>query len=344
MDPAEWEELADRIAAQLQQAISQLEERLWPLPVERFGQAFWPQVRGLNERVRTAPAIKLDDKLALHRRLNELCHRARQHQKSLQQQAARERDELHESIALVRETLEGDLSIRELHELRAELVALRDRLRSNESTLRRMDRQHAWQAWQQTNQLAWHRLNELWKESELILTALLNEAQARLAAGDTRAAKDKIKAFHVAAGIHECSHATLRALRGSANSLWEQADARAREKHQAYLEHARRRLGSWRAARQRNSRRLVDLEEEIAQLERQAGMASTDVAAAMARGQIAERRRAMAEVEAVNRALEQRISSVTLALEEPPVLVRRGLQLELATGDTNGDGRSDVRS
>jgi len=344
MDPAEWEELADRVAAQLQQAISQLEEHVWPLPVDRFGQAFWPQVRELNERVRTAPAIKLDDKLALHRRLNELCQRARLHQKSLQQEAARERDELRDSIALVRETLEGEPSSGELHELRAELVALRDRLRSGESTLRHIDRQHTWQAWQQTNQLAWRRLNELWKESEQILTAILDEAEVRLAAGDTRAAKDKIKAFHVTAANHECSHAALRGLRGTANRMWEQADARAREKHQAYLEHARRRLGSWRTAQQRNSRRLVDIEKEIAQLEQQAGVASTDVAAAMARGQIAERKRALAEVEADNRALEERISSVSLALDEPPALGRRGLRLDLATGDTNADGRSDVRS
>ena len=344
MDPAEWEELADRVAVQLQQSISLFEERVWPLPVDRFGQAFWPHVRELNERVRTAPAIKLDDKLALHRRLNELCHRARQHQKILQQQAVRERDELHDSIALVRETLESELSIQQLHELRAELLALRDRLRSGGSTLRRIDRQHTWQAWQQTNQLAWCRLNELWKESELKLTVILNEAEELLAAGDTRAAKNTIKAFHVGAVSHECSHAMLRALRSAANRLWEQADARAREKHQAYLEHARSRLGSWRAAQQRNSRRLMDIEEEIAQLERQAGMASTDVAAAMTRGQIAERRRALAEAEAVNRALEQRISSVSLALEEPPAPGRRGLQLGLATRDTDADGRSDARS
>lgn len=315
MDPAEWEELADRVAAQLHKAISHLEEEVWPLPVDRFGQAFWPRVRELNERVWTAPAIKLDDKLALHRRLNELCQRARHHQKSLQQQAAQQRDELCDAIGLVRETLDGDLSIGEVQEMRADLAALRDRLKSGESALRRMDQQQIWGAWQETNQLAWRRLNQRWKENEQMLAALLDEAQARLAAGDSRSTKERIKAFHLSSGVHECSHQTLRALRSRASSLWQEANARARERHQAYVEHARKRLDSWTVTQQRNARRLSDIAEEIAKLEQQAGTAPTDVAAAMARGQIAERRRALAEVEAVNRALEQRISSAKLALE-----------------------------
>ncbi len=315
MDPAEWEELADHIALQLHDAISRLEEHAWALPIDRFGQTFWPQVRELNQRVRTAPAIKLDDKLALQRRMNELCQRARQHHKSLHQRANQEREELCDAIGLAREALDGKPSLADVHQVRADLAALRERLRSVESLLRRTDRQQIWHAWQQTNQLAWSRLNELWQSNERILIALLDEAQEWLASGETRAAKERIKAFHLAASSHECAHQRLRALRARASTLWEEANAHAREKHEAYLIHARKRLDSWKVTRERNSRLVADIAHEISKLEQQAGHASTDVAAAMARGQIAERRRALAEVEVMNRDLQQRISAAESALE-----------------------------
>src|SRR5690348_14428099 len=84
MSPEEWERRADKFAAAATAELTELENRFWPEPEHGSFRGFWPVVRSLNERVRIAPAIKLDDKLTLQHRINELCQRARRDQRQLE--------------------------------------------------------------------------------------------------------------------------------------------------------------------------------------------------------------------------------------------------------------------
>jgi hypothetical protein len=279
-------------------------------------QPFWVRVRELNERVRTAPAIKLDDKMALQHRLNDLCQKAREHQKDVQQRANVVKRELLDGLTLVRDALEGDPLLPQVHEVRADLQVIRDRLNSAHGLLRRADREEVWRRWQELNQAAWERLNALWRANEQRLGSGLDEVVNLIAAGDVRSAKDRVKTFHQQASELECSHQGLRRLRSRANTLWREANERARQKHEAYLANVGKRLDSWRALRHRNALAMATITDEISRLEYQAGNASTPVAAAMLRGQVAERRRALLEVQAADRDLEQRISSAESALAE----------------------------
>src|SRR5947209_2586761 len=107
MDAVEWQRVAGQAAAALNAEIDALEARFWPVTPGTSFRDFWQRIDGLKERVRTAPAIMLDDKLALQHRLAELCKRARQDQKLAQQRAAADRHELLNRIGEAREEV-GD--------------------------------------------------------------------------------------------------------------------------------------------------------------------------------------------------------------------------------------------
>lgn len=316
MDALEWQQLADRVAGGLSQEIVALEQEFWPEPPGGSFRAFWTGIRDLNERVRTAPAIKLDDKLALQHRINELCQRARQAQRALQQRRDAEKQELLDAIALAAETLSEVVAVAAVQEVRHELAALRQRITSLDAMTRREDRQQIWEAWQRTNQAAWERLNAMWEDNERGLTTLLDRAEDYVKAGEPRPAKDCIKSFHAAVPTLECSHRAIRSLRIRANDLWQAADAVAREKHAAYLANVARRIRYWQAALQQNERERADLAFQIADLEARAGQAATDVGAALVRGQLAERRRALANLEAADRDLARQLEAADLALRE----------------------------
>src|SRR4051795_3938968 len=128
MDPLQWERLADQAALDLGSEISQLESMFWPdVPGGSF-RSFWPKIKDLNERVRAAPAIKLDDKLRLQHQLNELCQRARMDGKRLQDERDAQERELRDALALARETLEDASSVEDIQEVRADLGAIRGRV------------------------------------------------------------------------------------------------------------------------------------------------------------------------------------------------------------------------
>jgi hypothetical protein len=317
MDAEEWQRLADRIAAVLGAEVSALEQDFWPEPRDGSFRAFWPRVRELNERVRIAPAIKLDDKLALQHRLNELCQRARRDQKVLQQRVVSQKQELLDAVAIASASVEDAHSIDELQEVRRDLSGLRERIAALDPAFRREERQDLWNAWQIANQSAWERLNRLWGENERVLSALLDEAQESLRGGEPRAAKDRIKAFHAAVTERECAHRTLRALRARANGIWRDADELSRQKHAAYLSNVGKRVQHWRSMREKNERTRFELARQISELEARAAAATTDVGAALVRGHLAERRRTLAEIEAADRDLARQIDAAELALSQP---------------------------
>ena len=314
MDPLEWQRLADLTARRLEDEIDRLEGEFWPLAENASLRTFWPQVQDLHERVRTAPAIKLDDKLSLQRHLNELCQRARQHRTSMQQRARDEKRELLCRVELVRSSIDEQETSVDLQQTRADLSSLRERIKAAEVLLRLRDRQEVWHAWHEANRDAWQKLNEIWKNNERTLVALLERAREQLTAGEARAAKDQIKAFHAAVPEHECSHRALKTLRAEASALWREADECAKQKHDAYLAHVGRRLHHWKDLQVRHAQTRHTLASEIVELEQRATNVSTDVAAAMMRGQIAERRRTLAEIEAEERKLERQIGEAELAL------------------------------
>lgn len=314
MDPLEWQQLADRCASRLNEDLSVVETDVLSHPTSSSFPNFWPRVRELNERIRTAPAIKLEDKLALQRRLNELCQSVRQTQKVRQRQNAAQKQQLLESVSIARESLVDAETIEETQQVRADLAALRTQIAELDASFRRDDRQEIWNAWQAANQAAWDRVNAVWCANQAHLSAMLDNAQAKLAARDPRAAKDQIKAFHEAARSHECSHRSLRVLRGRAHDLWTVADELSRKKHEAYVSSAGKRLTYWSTVRERHARARLELARQIANLEERAESAPTSVGAALVRGQVAERRRALAAMEAAERALAKRIEAAESAL------------------------------
>jgi hypothetical protein len=315
MEPEEWERLADAFAAETGAELSRLEETFWPDPPDSSFRGFWGTIKALNERVRTAPAVKLDDKLALQRRINELCQRARQDQKRLAEERMERERELHDALTLSVESLSEAQTIPQIQEVRSDLAMLREQVVAESRRAPGRHNQVLWQLWQDTNQLAWARLNALWEEHAGTLAEILDNAERDLAAGNVRAAKDTIKQFHVAAAEQECSHRALRALRARAGSLWQRANDLGREKHQRYVEQAGRRVELWRHAHDRQEREIVALEQEIGLLERQVAAAPTDVGAALLRGRLADRRRALSRLENEKRDLERRIESTQVALQ-----------------------------
>lgn len=311
MDPEEWEREADQVAAQLHSRIDDLEGTLSPEPAISDVQGFWPRVKQLNEALRTAPAIKLEDKLAVQRRLNELCHRARRQQRRLAETRKAQERELRDAIGAANEGLAAATTIEELHEIRADVALLRRRITETPKVVA----QRVWPAWQAVNQRAWEKLNAEWASNEGQLRAALDEADAALERGDVRSAKEAIKRFHAEVPRRECSHGALKVLRSRATSLWERGNALGQQKHTRYLEQAARRVTYWRQQRERQQRAREAIEREILRLEAQMAAAGTDVGAALVRGQLESRRKALADLEAQERGLDERIAATTATLE-----------------------------
>jgi hypothetical protein len=315
-EAAAWEAAANRAAAELAGEVEGLEATLQESRPRSY-RVFWENLRGLQERVRHAPAIKLDDKLALQSALRHLAERARQEQKEARQAAMAARSAMLERLELIREVVAQSTTTQDLQEARADLRLLRERLEQDAAALDRASREMIWSAWQATNQAAWDALNEVWGRNEAELRELLERARGRLAANDVQGAREGVKGFHASVTDLECSHRALRDLRALAGQIWQEADALAKQKHAAYLEHAGKRLEQWRNARARYDHSRRAIEQELNQLRAQAERAPTDVALALLRGQIAQKEKALAEIDREEDKLVQRIEAAESALARP---------------------------
>lgn len=304
-----WEQQADATAAALRHEIEEIEE-VWPAPTENF-RSFWSRIKGLNERIRTAPAIKLDDKLQLQHRVNELCHRARTEQRERVERLVELEAKLEEGLLLAQETLSDATTIPEVQAVRADLALIRSQIESSSAPLRRTG---LWERWQEINHAAWTRLTNLWDVNERTLSAILDEAATRAQASDARGAKDAIKRFHATSAELECSHRELKSLRSRAHDIWKAADDIGREKHARYLEQAAGRVERWRQAQARRHHQRTSIERDIALLERQLDRSSTGVGQALLRGQIEERRKALAALASEEQELERQIENVERSL------------------------------
>lgn len=313
MEPEEWERLAAQFASELGEELDRLETELRPGVPDQSFRPFWDRVKVLNERLRGAPAVTLDDKMAAQRRLNDLCQRARQQQKErIASREALER-ELRDALDLLAEGVAEAASVEAIQEIRADLAALRTRVQSHGRAIA----QALWPRWQELNAAAWSRLNELWERNEQALSALLDSSEERLAAGDARGAKDAVKEFHAGITVHQCSHRGIQTLRERASQIWTRATEASKQRHEEYLQQAQKRLDYWKRMEERNVRVRADIEREIAGLEGEARAASTPVAVALLRGRLEERRKALHELDMEDRQLRRRIESAEASLTPP---------------------------
>ena len=305
-------EAARRTAEELGLAVQELEDGIQSGSTSR--RDAWNALRDLQQRVSSAPAITLDDKLALMERLRALGHRLREEQKEARRHATGWRASLTDALRLGDEALAAADSIETVQEVRADLVLLRKRIESEGNSVDRQTRASVWTHWQETNQRAWQALNELWQQNERVLTEVLEEARARIAAGDPGGARERVRAFHSAISSHECSHRALRELRATAGSLWGEAESLGRANREAYERWAGHRLEGWKRSRERLSRDGAGIEAEITALQRQAAGAPTDVGAALLRGRLAERRKALGDLGAEMTKLTRQIEGAESAL------------------------------
>ncbi len=313
MEPEEWERLADETARALTGEVDGIETA--PSAGPAGYRTFWVNVRDLNERIRTAPAIKLEDKLALQHRVNVLCQQARQDQKATHERVRAEEVGLLDALALAAETLTDAEGVPEVQAVRADLAFLRKRVEQLAPELRREQRQRMWNTWQRVNQDAWSMLQVSWERNEHHLEALLDEAEQCLQAGDPRGARERVKAFHAAVTVHECAHQASRRQRVRANRLWEQAATLSAQKHAAYLAGLGRRVSGWRVELEHKERAMETIRCEIEALEVQTTSATTGVAAAMVRGQLEERKKALTRLAAERDALTGQIAAGEKSLD-----------------------------
>jgi len=316
LEPLEWQRLAEETAVRLRADIEAFRAEYRPLPAGVSFSAFWLRARKLNEEMRTAPAIKLDDKLGLQSALNELCEYVVLEQQRVKEEVARSRQEISETLALARETIDQANRADEIQAARSDLAALRERITGPDSPLDGRERRAVWQEWHTANQLAWARLNDFWQANEASLSALLDQAKTAIDSGRSRDARDRIRDFHAAIPSQECSHRSLRSLQSRAGRLWEEADEVARQKHEVYMANAGIRLGRWKAELHENERTRVTLIGEIQEIEQRREDASTDIAVALYRGQLAALARQLDRLEDADRLLQLRIGEAESAVSE----------------------------
>jgi hypothetical protein len=314
MQPEEWETLADSIAARISARISTLETDLRERAGSLSFKQFWSTVRALNDEIRHAPAIKLDDKLAAQRRINGLCASAKDLQRALRDEQDARVAEINDSLDLAAGSLSAASTLQQIQDVRSYLNALRPRLAGGETRLPRSAQQAVWKRWQDLNAAAWERLNEMWSENEAALRSILDDAQERLTANDPRGAREHIRTFQSRSGSEECSHVARKALRARANDLWKEAEQVAHRKRAAYLTWVDKRVHQWRDERGRAARAREQIAREISGLEAEIRDARTDVAAALLRGRLAERQKTLRSLEATERELARQIEDAETAL------------------------------
>lgn len=311
MDPQEWQRLADEIAAEATESLDQIEAEFWPEPADPTFRSFWPRIRALSERLRTAPAIDIEVKLRLQNRVRELSRKARDRQEVYFEGARARKQELLDQVEALRAKAASASQPQVMRQLRQEIAAFRDQF-ANVDLPTRGDRQELWNTWQKVNQEAWDRLTALWEANEAALQAILDRAQSRLDVGDVKGARDVIKEFNTVAREKEASHKSARTLRNRANEIWRNAGEVAQAKHEAFMATAGTRVEQWKQVEGRNSRAINKLRAEVAELRSRGG--ETDLAAAFTRALIEEKMREIAKLEETNDSLHHRIERTASAL------------------------------
>lgn len=318
-DWQEWQIRADRIANELGEEIDTVERDFLGEGATANLRNFWSRFRDLKEKVRVAPAIKLDDKLALERRLRGLGSRAYKLQEASMARSSERKAELLPRLEAVKAYASTESSPRELRGVRRDLDALRKEFDSDQG-LAPADRQALWEAWRAVNQFVWDRVTSRWAENETVLRGILTQARQDLDRGNASAARQNTRRFFEALKTHEAKQDAVAELKS-------EADAIRREAEDAEERKAATRVGSvpapavnaldtWRSELERNRDALGRLTEEAAEIEQRVNSADSILEQAMLRGTLVEKRKKVVELERTNRLLQQRIGQT----EETPLI------------------------
>ena len=191
--------------------------------------------------------------------------------------------------------------------MRTDLRLIREKLRAASAWAPRDVQARVWGHWQKVNQDAWTKLNECWNRNEGTLMTILDRAESDMARGNPRAAKMQIKQFHESAKSAEASHASMKKLRSRGRDLWNRATAASKEQHEAYVVIARKRLDHLRLLADRAAQNRNMVQSEVSMLEARLQQAQTDIAAALVRGQLEERRKQLRRLDVESAGLARRI-------------------------------------
>lgn len=318
-DWQEWQIRADQIAAQLGQEVAALQTDFFGDGANPNFRSFWPRFRTLKERVRVAPAIKLEDKLNLERSLRNLGGRAYKAQEAAFAVSSDRKSELTERLARIQSESERAPAPREIRSLRRELDALRKEFDVDQNLVA-ADRQALWESWRSVNQQVWDLLNTQWSDNEAVLRDILVSAQQDLERGNPNAVRQQVRRFFEALRTHEAKQEAVSGLKREADELRRQADE-VEERRQAVRSPgpqvpAGNPVEGWRAEVERSREALTRLEQEVGALEKQYEESSSVLQQAMVRGTLVDKRRKVSELERSKRALEQRIEQT----EESPLI------------------------
>ena len=311
MDPQEWQRLADEVAAEVSSELDAVESEFWPEPSDPSFRTFWPRIRTLSERLRTAPAIDIENKLALLGRIRQLTKKAREDQEVYFSEQRHRKQELLDRIEELRSAALGTDDPEEIRSHRQDLAAMRQLLTEVQLPTRG-DRQETWQAWQTATQEVWDHLSAVWTEAENDLNQLLDNAQVRLDRGQVREARELVRKFNEQVKDREVSHKSSRTLRSRANAIWKDANEVGKAKHEAFVATAPQRVERWKQVKGKNAAAITRLRAEIEQLEQ--NMDASSVAAAFARAMMDDKVRELDRLETTNDSLEERIESTEAAL------------------------------
>lgn len=318
-DWQEWQIRADQVAASLRQDLETLEQNYLSEGSDGDFRGFWPRFKDLKERVRIAPAIKLDDKLQLERGLRDLGSRAYKGQEASYAQSALRKTELLESIGALKASSEGVLQPRELRIARRDLDTVRSQFDAG-PPLMPQDRQAVWDAWKDASQFVWDRLNSQWSENEQYLRDILDQARSQIESRNPNAVRQTIGKFFEALRTREARQSTITAMKAEANELRNEASAAEAQRTPERVVSQQPQLvspvDSWKQELERNREAITPVSDEVAALEQQMLGTPSILEQAMLRGTLVDKRRRLQELERATRVLEQRIR----ATEETPLI------------------------
>jgi hypothetical protein len=319
-DWQEWQIRADRIAAELGVEVDGLESTFLGDDAGAFNyRSFWPKFRDLKERVRVAPAIRLEAKLDLERRLRVIGSRAYKAQEVVYARSAERKSDLLSRVADLRERANRENNPRALRTLRREFDQLREEFDTGASLVP-PDRQAVWDAWREANQFAWQRLVDLWGENEASLRETIAAARQQLERGNAAATRQAVGKFFDLLKTREAKQDAVNAMKAEVDEIRREADLiveRASSQRAAAVQApSLPAADAWRSELERNRVIAARLSEEVAVLERKVQDTDSILEQAMVRGTLVDKRRKLSEIERTNRTLEQRIEQT----EEAPLI------------------------
>ena len=318
-DWQQWQVRADEIAAALNQDVEALDADFFSPEAEGNLRAFWPRFRDLKEKVRTAPAIKLEAKLDLERRLRTLGSRAYKAQEATFARSGERKAELLAAIAALRVPADTLESARELRDLRRELDRVREQFGTG-SPLVSADRQQVWDAWREASQYVWQRLTAAWDANEADLRGLITEARQQLESANANGTRQAVARFFEALRSREAKQESIVQMKAEADSIRREADSleqrRESQRVTSQTVNTVPAVDTWRAEVDRNREAIARLSAEVSALENQIGASNSILEQAMVRGTLVDKKRKLTEYERSTRVLEQRIEQT----EEVPMM------------------------